>query len=135
MKVRVIKPSGTNKNTTTEQPDVTQTPNVTETPSETEQPDVTQTPDIIEPPSVTENPVQTPEPTKTPDIPTRKKSIVVYFSCTDNTKTIAKYIAESIDADVYRIEPAVPYTSADLNYENAEAVHQKNRMIWQQDRR
>lgn len=121
MKVRVIKPSGTDKNTTTEQPDVTQTPNVTETPSETEQPDVTQTPDIIEPPSVTENPVQTPEPTKTPDIPTGKKSIVVYFSCTDNTKTIAEYIAESIDADVYRIEPAVPYNSADLNYGNADS--------------
>lgn len=103
MKVRVIKPSGTDKNTTTEQPDVTQTP------------------DIIEPPSVTENPVQTPEPTKTPDISTGKKSIVVYFSCTDNTKTIAGYIAESIDADVYRIEPAVPYTSADLNYGNADS--------------
>ncbi len=53
--------------------------------------------------------------------PTGKKSIVVYFSCTDNTKTIAEYVAESADADIYRIEPSVPYTSADLNYNNADS--------------
>ena len=105
----------------TESPDVTLEPDASEQPSATEQPDVTQTPDVTEPPSVTENPVQTPEPTETPDIPTGKKSIVVYFSCTDNTKTIAEYVAESIDADVYRIEPAVPYTSADLNYGNTDS--------------
>ncbi|MDE6627150.1 MAG: Ig-like domain-containing protein [Lachnospiraceae bacterium] len=83
--------------------------------------DSTQTPDISEPPSVTEDPVQTPEPTETPDVPAGKKSIVVYFSCTDNTKTIAEYVAESTDADIYRIEPSVPYTSADLNYGNADS--------------
>lgn len=105
----------------TESPDVTPEQGASEQPSATVQPDVTQTPDITEPPSVTENPVQTPEPTETPDIPTGKKSIVVYFSCTDNTKTIAEYVAESTDADVYRIEPAVPYTPADLNYGNADS--------------
>lgn len=50
-----------------------------------------------------------------------KKSIVVYFSCTDNTKTIAEYVAGSADADIYRIEPSVPYTSVDLNYNNADS--------------
>lgn len=109
------KPDASEQPSATEQPDVTQTPDVTETPSETEQPDAT------EPPSLTENPVQTPEPTETPDIPTGKKSIVVYFSCTDNTKTIAEYVAESTDADVYRIEASVPYTSVDLNYGNADS--------------
>lgn len=53
--------------------------------------------------------------------PTGKKSIVAYFSCTDNTKTIAEYVAESAGADIYRIEPSVPYTSADLNYNNADS--------------
>lgn len=53
--------------------------------------------------------------------PAGKKSIVAYFSCTDNTKTIAEYVAESAGADIYRIEPSVPYTSADLNYNNADS--------------
>lgn len=53
--------------------------------------------------------------------PSGKKSIVVYFSCTDNTKTIAEYVAESANADIYRILPQVPYTSADLNYNNADS--------------
>ncbi len=109
MKVKVTKSSNTDKNTTTKQPVAT------------ERPDVTQTPEITEPPSVTENPVQTQEPTKTPDVPSGKKSIVVYFSCTGTTKTIAEYVAESTDADIYRIEPSVPYTSADLNYGNADS--------------
>ncbi len=105
----------------TESPDVTPEPGTSEQPTATGQPDVTQTPEVTEPPSVTENPVQTPEPTETPDVPVSKKSIVVYFSCTDNTKTIAEYVAESTDADIYRIEPSVPYTSADLNYGNADS--------------
>ncbi|MCM1500078.1 MAG: Ig-like domain-containing protein [Clostridium sp.] len=53
--------------------------------------------------------------------PSEKRSIVVYFSCTDNTKTIAEYVAESAGADIYRIEPSVPYTTADLNYSDADS--------------
>lgn len=53
--------------------------------------------------------------------PAGKKSIVAYFSCTDNTRTIAEYVAECTGADIYRIEPAVPYTSADLNYNNSDS--------------
>ena len=96
---------------------------VTPAPSVTESPDVTPEPDTSEPPEATEQPdvTQTPEPTETPDVPAGKKSIVVYFSCTDNTKTIAEYVAKSTDADIYRIEPSVPYTSADLNYGNADS--------------
>lgn len=57
----------------------------------------------------------------TPNPVVEKKSIVAYFSCTDNTKTIAEYIKESTESDIYRIEPSVPYTSADLNYNNADS--------------
>lgn len=60
------------------------------------------------------------EPSATQN-PTGRKSIVAYFSCTDNTKTIAEYVAESAVADIYRIEPSVPYTSADLNYSNSDS--------------
>lgn len=55
---------------------------------------------------------------ETPNPVADRKSIVVYFSCTDNTKTIAEYIKDSTASDIYRIEPSVPYTSADLNYGN-----------------
>ena len=70
-------------------------------------------------PTKTPETAQTPEPTESPTVD--RKNIVVYFSCTDNTKKIAEYIAESISADIYRIEPAVPYTSEDLNYGNADS--------------
>lgn len=62
----------------------------------------------------------TTEPPETQN-PSDKKSIVVYFSCTDNTKTIAEYVAESAGADIYRIKPSVPYTAADLDYNNADS--------------
>ena len=78
MKVKITKPSSTDKKTSTEQP---------ETPSP-----------VVD-----------------------RKSIVVYFSCTDNTKKIAEYIKDSTASDIYRIEPSVPYTSADLNYGNADS--------------
>lgn len=100
----------------TQSPEVTPTPDISEPPSVTEQPDTSQTPEVSQTPTETENPL--PTPTETPDTSGNKKSVVVYFSCTDNTKTIAEYVAESADADIYRIEPSVPYTSEDLNYGN-----------------
>ena len=42
--------------------------------------------------------------------------LVVYFSCTNTTKGRAEALQAKLDADIYRIVPAVPYTSADLNY-------------------
>lgn len=63
----------------------------------------------------------TTEQPETPNPVVDRKSIVVYFSCTDNTKTIAEYIKDSTASDIYRIEPSVPYTSADLNYGNADS--------------
>lgn len=44
------------------------------------------------------------------------RAIVVYFSCTGNTKAVAEKIAELTGADLYEIVPEEPYTSADLNY-------------------
>ena len=45
-----------------------------------------------------------------------KKSAVIYFSCTNNTKKLAEKIAKATGADILEIVPSVPYTSADLNY-------------------
>ncbi len=41
---------------------------------------------------------------------------VVYFSCTGNTESIAEKIAAAADATLLRIEPAEPYSPADLDY-------------------
>ena len=42
--------------------------------------------------------------------------LVVYFSATGTTKRVAEKIAELTGADIYEIEPASPYSSADLNW-------------------
>ena len=44
------------------------------------------------------------------------KKLVAYFSCTGNTRSVAEQIKNAINADVYEIQPEVPYTSADLNW-------------------
>lgn len=45
--------------------------------------------------------------------------LVAYFSATNTTEKIAGYIADGLNADLYEILPEVPYTSADLNYNNS----------------
>lgn len=49
---------------------------------------------------------------------TEIKALVVYFSCTGNTKAVAEKISELIGADLYEIVPSNPYTDEDLNYNN-----------------
>lgn len=44
------------------------------------------------------------------------KALVVYFSATGTTETIAKYAAEFLKADIYEIIPQQPYTETDLAY-------------------
>ena len=42
--------------------------------------------------------------------------LVAYFSATGTTKKVAEKIAELTGADIYEIEPANPYSDADLNW-------------------
>lgn len=49
------------------------------------------------------------------------KTLVAYFSATGTTRAVAQQIAELTHADVYEIAPAVPYTSADLNWRNEQS--------------
>ena len=44
------------------------------------------------------------------------KVLVAYFPATGTTRPLAEYAAEILDADLFGIVPAQPYTSADLNY-------------------
>jgi len=64
-------------------------------------------------------PVPEPTPEPTPVTPGNSKILVAYFSATNTTEKIAGYIADGLPADLYEIDPAVPYTSADLNYSDA----------------
>ena len=43
-------------------------------------------------------------------------ALVAYFSATGTTAKAAKALAKAAGADLYEIKPAVPYTSADLNW-------------------
>ncbi len=42
------------------------------------------------------------------------QTAVVYFSATGNTERVAEYIAQHLDADMYRITPQEPYSRQDL---------------------
>ena len=45
--------------------------------------------------------------------------LVVYFSATGNTESVAEYIAEAAGGTLCEIVPEVPYTAADLNYSDS----------------
>ncbi len=49
------------------------------------------------------------------------KKLVAYFSASGNTARLAKKLAEAAEADLYEIKPAIPYTSADLNWQNKQS--------------
>ncbi len=44
------------------------------------------------------------------------KTLVVYYSATGTTETIANFIVEITDADIFEIEPEIEYTSKDLDW-------------------
>ena len=46
------------------------------------------------------------------------RKLVAYFSASGVTAKLAEALSEAIGADLYAIEPEVPYTKADLNWMN-----------------
>lgn len=46
------------------------------------------------------------------------KTLVAFFSAGGTTKRVAKKLASAIGGDLYEIKPAVPYTGADLNWQD-----------------
>lgn len=46
------------------------------------------------------------------------KTLVAFFSASGVTKRAAEKLADAISADLYEIKPAVPYTNADLNWQD-----------------
>ena len=46
------------------------------------------------------------------------KKLVAFFSASGVTKNVAKILAEAAGADLYEITPKVPYTNADLDWQD-----------------
>ena len=44
------------------------------------------------------------------------KKLVAYFSASGITAKVAEDLADAIGADIFEIQPEVPYTKADLNW-------------------
>ncbi len=57
---------------------------------------------------------------------TDRKTLVVYYSASGNTKEAADYIAEATNADIFEIQPVKPYTDDDLNWrdDNSRVVYE-----------
>lgn len=66
------------------------------------------------------------DPVTVPDEADDGGALVVYFSATGNTESIAGYIAEASGADIFELTPVEPYTSADLRWtdENSRVVYE-----------
>ena len=47
-----------------------------------------------------------------------KKILVAYFSASGVTAEAAKMLAKAVNADLYEIQPEIPYTQADLDWMN-----------------
>lgn len=52
----------------------------------------------------------------TPPPSSASKILVAYFSCTNTTEKIAKYIESETKGGLYEIVPEIPYTADDLKY-------------------
>lgn len=56
------------------------------------------------------------------------KALVVYYSATGTTERIANYIAETLNADIFELEPTEPYTSDDLDW-----TDESSRVVYEHD--
>ena len=56
-------------------------------------------------------------PSDTPsEEPVEGKTLVVYYSATNNTEAVAGYIADATGADLFELVPVEPHTSDDLDW-------------------
>ena len=53
--------------------------------------------------------------------PSGGKTLVVYYSATGYTESVASYIAEATGGELFRLEPVEEYSSADLDWTNKDS--------------
>ena len=46
----------------------------------------------------------------------RAAKLVAFFSASGTTKKVAQMIAEEVKADLFELEPKIPYTKADIDW-------------------
>ena len=66
-------------------------------------------------PASSEAPSETSSETPSEE-PVEGKTLVVYYSATNNTEAVAGYIAEATGADLFELVPVEPYTAEDLDW-------------------
>lgn len=74
------------------------------------------------PPATPEIPDESPEASAQPaQEPNGETShvLVAYFSATGNTRPLAEAIMETLDADLFEIQPETPYTTEDLDWHDS----------------
>lgn len=49
---------------------------------------------------------------------TMSRKLVAYFSATGTTTKVAELLADAVGADIFEIQPEIPYTTADLDWHN-----------------
>lgn len=57
-----------------------------------------------------------PQNTETETSNQSRKTLIVYYSATGNTKAVAEMIAEETNGDLFEIQPQDPYSDEDLNW-------------------
>ena len=50
-----------------------------------------------------------------------KKTLIAYFSASGTTARVAKFLGNYMEADIYEIKPAQPYTKKDLDWHDKES--------------
>ena len=72
-------------------------------------------PSVSQPPTSAE-PEEPPDSAQEPGEEDTPSTLVAYFSATGNTEGIAQHLQAILDAGLYEIVPAEPYSDDDLNY-------------------
>ncbi len=73
--------------------------------------------DLTSPPSESGGTEDAPDSAKK----SASKTLVAYFSVTNNTERVAQTISESLGADLYEITPRQPYSEVDIDYNDPES--------------
>lgn len=82
----------------------------------------TDSPEISAEPSGSDEPAADPPEAEPETAPAESgKTLVVYYSASGNTETVAGYIAEALGADTFEIVPAEPYSNEDLDWTDRES--------------
>ena len=79
-------------------------------------PSVSEPPASAEPAPTTAPTEETPNSAREPGGEDTPSTLVAYFSATGNTEGIAQHLQAILDAGLYEIVPAEPYSDDDLNY-------------------